>query len=487
MKTKVAILGAGIGGLGAAVRLAAAGFSVTVYEQHNTFGGKMGEWSKDGYRWDTGPSLFTMPHYVDELLQIDNIENIDFSYRKLETVCNYFWDDGVRLTASADKEILAKQFEEQLGESKETIQQFLSDSEQKYEITNPVFLQQSLHKLKTYFSWRTVKSFLRLPRVQVFKTMGEVNNSWFNNDKTKQFFNRYATYNGSDPYQAPATLNVIPHYEYGFGAYFPEGGIRSIAKSVYNKAMQLGVEFHFNASVESVEKRKKGYLINSSAEFDIVLSNIDIATASKGPLKSLLGSRSQNYEPSSSALIFYWGINRSFSELDTHNILFSKNYENEFSDIFNNKVIHEDPTVYVHISSKCESNDAPDGCENWFVMVNAPYDNNQDWNAMIDKAKSNILEKLSHNLGTDIAKHIVVENKLTPRMIQTKTGSNGGALYGSSSNNRMSAFLRQPNFSTKHKGLYFCGGSVHPGGGIPLSLLSAKIATDIIKDDYKVH
>lgn len=484
---KVAILGAGIGGLAAAVRLAAAGYKVAVYEQHHTYGGKMGEWSQDGYRWDTGPSLFTMPQYVDELLAMGEDE-LPFSYEKLSTICHYFWDDGTRMQITEDTEQVAKAFEEKLGEDPDVIQRFLIDSREKYEITNHVFLEKSLHKIRTYLNWGTIKSIFRLPKVQVFSTMSTVNRNWFKNPKTVQFFNRYATYNGSNPYEAPATLNVIPHYEFGFGAYFPHGGIRSIADSVYQKAVELGVDFHLATPAEQIDKQPDGtFLVNRDKSYAIVLSNIDVATAARGPLKNLLSAESQKYEPSSSALIFYWGMDRIFNELDVHNIFFSEDYKKEFNTIFKKQEIDDDPTVYIHISSKIEKSDAPAGGENWFVMVNAPYDENQNWDRMIAEARKDIIRKLSKNLGVGIEPHIVVEHQLTPQLIMTKTGSHKGALYGSSSNNRMSAFLRQPNFSQDHKGLYFCGGSVHPGGGIPLSLLSAKISTDIIKRDFKIH
>ena len=481
---KVAILGAGVAGLASAVRLATAGFSVTVYEQSNTYGGKMGVWQKDGYRWDTGPSLFTMPHYVDELLALDGRHEVDFDYEELDSICNYFWDDGTRLQATKDREELYAQFDKNLGEPKENIKAYLADSEAKFNITNHVFLEKSLHKVKTYLSWSTIKSIFRLPKVQVFSNMHTQNTKRFKNPKTVQFFNRYATYNGSNPYEAPATLNVIPHYEFGIGAFFPKKGIRSIAESLYTKATHLGVEFLFDTTVTSVQKEKNRFSVNNESEFDIALCNMDVAAAARGPLQSLIGDSRKEYEPSSSALIFYWGMKSSYRQLDVHNIFFSNDYEKEFTNIFTNKQIDEDPTVYIHISSKSNTNDAPKGGENWFVMVNAPYDDNQDWDTMIAETRENILAKLSQNLGRDIEADIAVEHKLTPQLIMSKTGSYKGALYGTSSNNRMSAFLRQANFSSKHKGLYFCGGSVHPGGGIPLCLLSAKISTDIIRRDF---
>ena len=481
------VIGAGIAGLSSAIRLAAKGVHVTVLEQQDTYGGKMGVWEQDGYRYDTGPSLFTMPQYVNELLTIDGKSDVTFEYDELENIGNYFWEDGTQMTATKYVEQLKDEFLKQLSEPKENIDAYLADSKIKFEITNHVFLEKSLHKLKTYLSWGTVKSFFRLSKVDIFKNMNAQNELRFNNPKTVQFFNRYATYNGSNPYQAAATLNVIPHYEFGFGAFFPKKGIRSIADALCQKAIHLGVIFQFSTQVSKVEKIGERYIVNGDTESDILICNMDVASAAKGPLKNFVSSKRKKYEPSSSALIFYWGIDREFKELDLHNIFFSSDYMKEFENIFHNRKIDNDPTVYIHISSKCKVDDAPVGCENWFVMVNAPYVAGQDWEKMINEARENILIKVSKRLGTDISRHIRLEHKLTPELIQSKTGSYKGALYGSSSNDRMAAFLRQPNFSSGHKGLYFCGGSVHPGGGIPLCLLSGKITTDIIAHDFNFY
>jgi phytoene dehydrogenase-like protein len=190
-------------------------------------------------------------------------------------------------------------------------------------------------------------------------------------------------------------------------------------------------------------------------------------------------------EKTSSALIFYWGINRSYQELDLHNILFADNYENEFEQLFQNQTICKDPTVYINITSKYNSSDAPDGCENWFVMINVPNNQGQDWESLTREARKHIIEKINRLLVTDIENHIATEEVLDPITIEQKTGSHAGALYGNASNNRFAAFLRHKNFSSNIKGLYFCGGSVHPGGGIPLCLNSAKIVSKLIQEDTK--
>ncbi len=187
-------------------------------------------------------------------------------------------------------------------------------------------------------------------------------------------------------------------------------------------------------------------------------------------------------ERSSSALIFYWGMNRSFPELDLHNILFSKNYKKEFDHIFEKKTLFNDPTIYINITAKDNPTDAPVGKENWFVMINTPGNFEQDWDQLKKEARENILKKIERILGVDVRSLIETESVLDPITIESKTSSHRGSLYGASSNSKFAAFLRHPNFSSQLKNLYFCGGSVHPGGGIPLCLLSAKIVGDLVSE-----
>ena len=313
----------------------------------------------------------------------------------------------------------------------------------------------------------------------------------FLNPKTIQLFNRYATYNGSNPFQTPATLNVIPHLEYNIGAFFPEKGMYNIVESLYQLAIDLEVKFIFNTSAEQIITDKtqlKGLKIKGFNEdedlipAEIIITNADINLTYKKLLPQINPPHKiLNQEKSSSALIFYWGINKTFSQLGLHNIFFTENYQLEFEKIFKEKIIPTDPTIYINITSKIKTDDAPYNCENWFVMINTPNNIGQDWDIMIKKARENILQKLSRLLNEDISNLILCEEMLDPRAIESKTGSFLGALYGNSSNNKYAAFLRHANFSNKIKGLYFAGGSVHPGGGIPLALYSAKIATDLIK------
>jgi phytoene desaturase len=230
---KAVIIGAGVAGIAAAIRLAVKGYAVEVFEANNYPGGKLSEIELQGYRFDAGPSLLTMPHYIDELFTLAGKNPADyFKYQKLDVVCKYFYADGTKLTAYADTKKFAQEIATQTGEPAASVVNYLANSRDIYTITNHVFLERSLHRLKTYIQWDTIRSIFRFRQIDPFRTMHRANSKSFKDKRVVQFFDRYATYNGSNPYQAPATLNVIPHLEHHFGAYFPEGGMYAITQSV---------------------------------------------------------------------------------------------------------------------------------------------------------------------------------------------------------------------------------------------------------------
>ena len=482
---KAIVIGAGIAGIAAAIRLAHKGYAVEVFEQQPAPGGKLNESKEGPFRFDKGPSLFTMPHLVDELFSLTgrNPRNY-FHYRRLESSGNYFFPDGTTFTAPANPEEFAKEWESTIGESQKNVQKYFKKAKTLYDITHHVFLEKSLHKINTYLSGSTLKSIARLPQIDALRTMDKANSQTFSQEKSVQFFNRYATYNGSSPYLAPATLNVISHIEHDLGAFFPIKGMHSIIEALMKLAQELGVKFNFNAFADEIlvrEGKAVGVSVKNTEHLaDVVVSNMDVVPTyrrllpKQRPPKKILAQ-----ERSSSAMIFYWGIKGNFPQLDLHNFFFSADYKAEFKALFEDKEVYDDPTIYLFISKKEVPGDAPDDCENWFVMINAPHRVKQNWQKLKAQVRKSLIKKLSAALDIDnLEALILTEDILDPVGIETQTSSYLGALYGNASNNKMAAFLRHPNFSRKIKNLYFVGGSVHPGGGIPLCLLSAKIAVE---------
>ena len=280
-------------------------------------------------------------------------------------------------------------------------------------------------------------------------------------------------------------MSMIPHLEMHYGTFYPEGGMHQISQSLYKFALDQGIVFKFNETIEriNVENNKAIGATSSQMEYasDVVVTNMDVVPTYKKLLKDQpQPTKTLKQERSSSALIFYWGIDREFPNLDLHNILFSESYKEEFKHIFEKRTLYEDPTIYINITSKESPSDAPKGHENWFVMLNAPGNYGQDWDTLKQEARNHIISKINRILKADIAKHITTEHILDPVGIENATSSYRGALYGAASNDKFAAFLRHPNFSRRINNLYFCGGSVHPGGGIPLCLLSAKIVGDLV-------
>lgn len=490
-KKRIIIVGAGIAGIASAIRLQCLGYHVDLFEANSYAGGKLTAFKSNGYRFDMGPSLFTMPELIEELFEIaDKPIDSYFSYKRKSVICNYFFEDGTKFSAPADKKAYAKSASETFDVSEQTMLDYLSKSEKKYELTASLFLKNSLHKLSTYLSKDTLKALMSVCQLDINTNLSDYNARFFDDPRLIQFYNRFATYNGSSPYQTPGIMSMIPHLEQSLGTYFPKGGMHQITKSLVQLAQDLGVKFTFNTQVEEIVTQKNKVLGIKTADgfisSDIVISNADIVPTFRKLLqKEKVPERTLQQERSSSALIFYWGISKTFTDLDLHNIFFSADYKSEFNCIFRDKTISNDPTVYVNISSKEAPKDAPDGCENWFTMVNVPANTGQDWDALIKKTRANVIKKINRLLKVDLNQLITYESILDPKIIEQNTRSYQGSLYGAASHSKFAAFLRHPNFSSSISNLYFCGGSVHPGGGIPLCLWSGKITADLIDKKSK--
>lgn len=479
----ISTIGAGIGGIAIAIRLSRKGYKVRVFEQQLNAGGKLNELRLNGFRFDAGPSLFTLPQLIDELVGPENRNS--FSYEKLELITRYFFPDGTVLNAWTEPERFAHEVSELLTDKSSAILKYLNDSKELYELTANTFVYSPFPMLKNLFTLQSLKLALTPRKLRAFETMHEVNCRYFSDYRTIQLFDRYATYNGSNPYLAPGTLTMIPHLEHNIGAYFPKGGMYAITRELVRIAEQQGVEFVYNAQVNRIDIRNGkvlGIQVNGgSISSDYLVNNTDIFTAYQTLLSQVpLAKRLAAQQPSSSALIFYFGVKGSHPELDVHNILFSSDYYREFQAMEQGSIT-DDPTVYIFITSKVNKTDAPEGHENWFVMINVPPNTGQNWDELRQMAREAIIAKVKRMLGIDLDKLIVTEDYLDPVRIEQRTGSFRGSLYGISSNNRMAAFNRHPNRSKRVKGLFFVGGSVHPGGGIPLCLASAKIVDGYFK------
>lgn len=495
--TTVIIIGAGLGGLSTACRLAKSGFKVTVLEKNDSVGGKVNLLAEKGYKFDTGASLVTMPHVFVELFEFCGRRLEDYlTLVKLDPVCRYFWSDKTIFDASQNLEKTESEIARIAPEDVAGFRKFIADSRQKFEIAERTFLAKSFNELPELLTAKYLPDLLKLLS---FKTLSQHNGKYFKSPKLRQLFNRFATYNGSSPYKTPAAFALIPFVEFGLGAWYVKGGIYEIPKALEKLARELGVEFRFETAVKKIlikngkavgvkiNIEEYGELIEEEIlEADIIVVNADAVVAYRDLIEesarpSFSDKKLAKREPSSSGFVLLLGVKKQFPQLAHHNIFFSDDYRTEFHRIFDLKIFASEPTVYVCASSKTDETQAPPNCENLFVLVNAPYTAElTKWHIEAEPYRDLILKKLENFGLKDLKISIEFEQIITPEDFEVIFNANRGSIYGVSSNGVFSAFRRIPNKSKDIENLYFVGGSAHPGGGMPLVLLSGKMTSELI-------
>ena len=485
--SRAAVVGAGIGGLAAAALLAKAGRQVTVFDQAAHAGGKAASRALGGFRFDTGPSLFTLPQVFRGFFARLGRDLRDYLEPvPLAPLCAYEFADGTRLHSDSDRAAFAAELARAGVATRTELDAYLARSAGMWAAAGELFLTRSLHEPGTYLSRPGLRAIRNAARLAPFMTLHDANARAFADPRAVQLFDRYATYNGSSPFRTPATMQIIPHVEYTFGGYALQGGIVALPRALERVCRELGVEFRLGERVGRIvveNGRCRGVeSAGGVSAAEVVVSNADVLSTYRTLLREPRAPearRHERLEPSLSGLVFLWGVNRRFPDLQVHNIFFSADYPAEFEAIFRRLDMPAEPTIYLNITSKVTPADAPPGGENWFMLLNAPRDAGQDWPALAARAKKAVLARLSQSLGCDPEPFIIAETTITPADIARDTGSTFGSLYGIASHGPLAAFLRHPNRSRRIRGLYFAGGSVHPGGGLPLALLSGVLAADL--------
>ncbi len=485
----VIIIGAGLGGLTAAIRLAKKGFSVTILEKNETVGGKVNSVESNDYKFDTGASLLTMRHVLEELFEFAEKRIEDYlEIVSLEPICRYFWTDKTIFDASTDLQKTENEITKLEPQDTANFRRFLADARRKYEVSEKTFLAHSLNDLPKLLRPKYLKDLIAISSM---RTLDAHVKSYFRSPKLQQLFNRFATYNGSSPYQTPATFALIPYVEFGLGAWYVKGGMYRIPKALEKLAEEFGVEIKTNCTVEKIvveNKKAVGVQLRNGETLrsDFVVTNADAIETYRTLIdeenrRSFPDKKLEKIEPSCSGFVLLLGVRKKFEILAHHNIFFSDDYKAEFDQIFQDLRPAQNPTIYVCATSRTDNTQSPENCENLFVLVNAPYTSEQtDWQKETKNYRNLIIKKLEGFGLTDLENSIEFEQTITPADFEKKYLANKGSIYGVSSNGIFSAFLRPPNRAKDIKSLYFVGGATHPGGGIPLVLLSGKFAADLI-------
>jgi phytoene desaturase len=321
----VIVVGAGIAGLAAAARLAAAGRQVLVLEANAQPGGKLGLLESGGYSWDTGPSLFTQPELFDQLIRDCGRNPDDYlRYRKLSDGTRYFWDDGQRFHASPDRAALLQNATTAFGDGAGNLAAYLNDATRLYRNIGPLFLDQPLHRLRDWNLRAVLKALPAVRPAYLLRTLHGYNESRLQHPRLTQVMDRMATYNGSDPYRCPAMLSMIAQLEFNEGSWYPEGGMISLPRALRRLCEDLGVVFEFGKTVQRLIRNGNSWSVSGSGfrhHAAAVISNLDVAKTYRDLLADKRSAaKTLAAERSSSGLVFYWGMNQTFPELGLHNI-----------------------------------------------------------------------------------------------------------------------------------------------------------------------
>lgn len=485
--SRVVVIGAGLGGLAAAARLAAAGHAVTLFEAADTVGGKLGLLQRDGFTFDTGPSLLTLPAVLQQVFT-DTGAPLDLPLSPVDPACSYIFGDGTSLILPHDAAAVPAALDAALGPGAGTAWRHLHDrSRRLWELVGEPVLRRPI-SLPAMARMSTRPADLRL--VAPWLTIDGLGRRLLPDPRLRTWLNRYATYSGSDPRRTPAVLSVTAFVEQEFGAWYVPGGLRRIAEALAQRCCALGVEVHTAMPVEAVcvrEGRATGVRVDGrEVAADIVVSNADAAVLYErllpaGAIRSAR-RRARRTPRSMAGFALLLGLTGRRPGA-AHRVYFPADYDAEFDAIFGRRPVPvADPTIYVHAPDDPALR-PDDDSEGWFVLVNAPAHDparGVDWDepGLRERYTGHILDVLAAR-GADVRDRIRFVETITPADLERRAGAPGGAIYGTASHGPRAA-LRRPANRSPLPGLYLVGGSAHPGGGIPLVLMSAEIVAGLI-------
>ena len=479
---RAVVIGGGLGGLAVALRLAGAGWRVMLCESGPTFGGKMNRWSAQGFTFDTGPSLITMPWVFSDLFTAAGARMEDhLELVRMEPLARYVFDDGTSFEYGSSIPQLLTTIQQVERRDVDGFWRFLHLGARIFELSKETFFRRGAFEPPDATALRALR---RMPLRHAWGNYHAVVAKHFRSPYLRQLYDRYPTYVGSSPYQAPATLAVIPFIELAFGGWYVRGGLYRIVENLVQLCVARGVELRTDSRVISIARDNGRPSAVTLASGETVPADIVVMNGDTADVPALLGERGARplatAERSMSGFVLLLGVRRELAGVPHHSIYFSADYAREFADLFDRRAFPADPTVYVNVPSRTDRSVVPGDGEAMFVMANAPADGEKWTEAMTVEATASVLARMRRGGFPLVEGDIVVRDTWTPARLASSYAAPGGAIYGTHSHGWRHAFMRPPNKDPKIAGLYYVGGSTHPGGGTPTVLMSAHITSDLI-------
>ncbi|MDP3334837.1 MAG: phytoene desaturase family protein [Methylococcaceae bacterium] len=491
-KQHIVVIGAGLGGLSAAISLATEGFTVDLLEKNDKVGGKLNILEKDGFTFDLGPSILTMPHIFQALFERAGKKMEDYvSIQTVEPHWRNFFEDGSTLDLSSDPERMKQELDKLGPNTAKEFEAFLAYSKKLCEITEQGYFEHGLDSfwelLKHYGPVRSLLEF------DVFRSMDQGVRRFIKDPKLVDVLNYFIKYVGSSPYDAPALMNLLPYIQFGYGLWYVKGGMYGMAEGLQKLAEELGVNIRVNSEVAEIQQHggratAVRLLDGTVIPADIVVSNMEVIPAYKKLLNDEKeAKRLQRFEPSCSGLVLHLGVDTIYPQLAHHNFFYSDHPKEHFNAVFHDNKLSDDPTIYLVAPVKSDPTQAPPGCEIIKILPHIPHLNPEQPLTAEDYAalRERVLIKLERMGLTDLRKHIVCEEYWTPIDIEQRYYSNQGSIYGVVADRFKNLGFKIPQRSKDISNLYFVGGSVNPGGGMPMVTLSGQLVRDKILADLQ--
>ncbi|MCH2673345.1 MAG: phytoene desaturase family protein [Dehalococcoidia bacterium] len=482
-KKEVVIIGGGLGGIATAIFLSQRNFKITIIEKNENIGGKMNFFTKNGYSFDTGPSLITIPYIFENMFsKVGEKMSDHLDLIKINPLFKYIFSNS-DIIYDSNFSLIEKNVNNKNYKELDNFYDFMTKASKLYNLSENTFFKNEIFSAP---STKDLKTLLRSPFTLFFKKYSDLVNKTFKDHRLRKIFLRYPTYVGASPYKSQSILSIIPFMELSFGGWYTRGGLYKIIESLEKILISNGVKIILNKKVSSINiKNKKIESVvleqEENISADIVVSNVDPIIT-----KTMLDKNFRLSEKnlSMSGLVFLVGVEKKIDKLHHHNVIFSDDYENEFREIFEKNIFPSDPTIYINCPTKTDKSLAPEQCESVFIMCNAPA-NKRIWGeSEIKEAFNKVYAKLkSKNLSDIIDKSNFIKT-ITPNDLEKKFAAPFGSIYGKVSHGISGTVFRQPNKDSKINGLYYVGGGVHPGGGTPTVIMSGEIAANRIIRDY---
>ncbi|WP_078432174.1 phytoene desaturase family protein [Metabacillus halosaccharovorans] len=487
-RKKVLVIGGGLGGLSAAISLAQSGYAVSLYEKNNHLGGKLNRLEQDGFGFDLGPSILTMPHIFERLFAASGKRMKDYvPLLRLEHQWRSFFPNGNVIDLYESLQDMLEKNANLTQSDIDEYKQLLNYSKKLYDITEEGYFQKGFDSTKEVMGYHGI--FKSIKAFDLGSTMYEAIDKRISNPQFRDMLSYFIKYVGSSPYDAPAVLNMMIYMQHAQGVWYVPGGMHLLARGLVRLAEEIGVQLYTNQAIIQLQKEKgkiTGAMLESGELLtaDHYIANMEVIPVYTKLLQekeSLIRKLKKKFEPASSGLVIHVGVKKSYPQLSHHNFFFSENLKQQMDKIFHSHELPDDPVIYLVNVNKTDLSQARSGYENLKILPHIPYikDNpftQEDYEAFAEK----VLMKLE-KMGLDqLRENIVTKDIWTPEDIQRTYNSDRGSIYGTVSDRKKNKGFKHSKQSKRYENLYFVGGTVNPGGGMPMVTLSGQQVRDKI-------